>query len=352
MSDVSESLGQQLPWSDPLRTGVDTISLEQSVTFTRYVRLVLPLDGFVFWVKADLLKPSSALFNASAFNAAAFNAGLRVAVTAPTLDAKGSLHYGTDTHQDEAVSYSSNSVIFTSEHEVNDLNDVTPNLIWIAEYEGVRFAFSSRRPFYRQAGLWHYRGNALYSVTQNQVIDKLDGFDVSEPVVSNSLPIWLSLSAPYFSSPDLAGIGLNGIGVPIYPSFAVPDNLAPPFAAIHIDPEGTRALQPIPRIDAAGTSWQLAADRVRVTTFGLRNSQSIAFIDYVERYIGVTGNMGLMSGPGLGGPVVRDNKQTQPELLILAQRKTVDFEVSYYQSAALKIAHQFIREAIVSFDIG
>ena len=347
MSDVSESLASGSPWQGPLQTGVDTISLLQKVVFTRYARLVLPIDGFVFWVKADLLRPS-ALFNVATLNSAAFGRSTGIETPAPTLIAEGSLHYGTDTNQTETANYSSNSVIFTSEQEINDLNAVTPNMMWVAEHRGVRFAFSSRRPFYRQAGLWHYRGNALYSVTQNQLIDKLDGFDVFEPVVSNSLPIWLSLIAPVYSSPDLAGIGLNGIGAMLYPSFAVPDNLAPPFVSVHIDPNGTRALQPIPHYDAEGNPWQLVADRVRLTLYGFRNTQAVAFLNYVERYITVTENMGMLSGPTLG-TAVRDDKHPQPELLILAQKKTIDFEVSYYQTAALKIARQFILEAIVTF---
>jgi hypothetical protein len=349
MSDVSETLASGSPWQGPLQTGVDTIGLLQTITFTRYARLVLPVDGFVFWIKADLLQPS-ALFNVAALNSAVFNGPAGIKAPAPTLVAQGSLHYGTDTTQGETANYSSNQVIFTSEQEVNDLNAVTPNTIWVAEHHGIRFAFSSRRPFYRQAGLWHYRGNALYSVTQNQLIDKLDGFDVSTPVVSNSLPIWLSLVAPYYSSPDLVGVGLNGIGSMLYPSFAVPDNLAPPFVSVHVDPAGTRALQPIPRYDAEGNPWQLVADRVRLTLYGFRNPEAIALLNYIERYMLVTENMGMLSGPTLG-TAVRDDKHPQPELLILSQKKTIDFEVSYYQTAALKIAQQFIKEAIVTFSV-
>lgn len=340
MSDASEVAGRGSPWEGPLQTGVDTIGLAQTVTFTRYARLVLPVDGFVFWVKTDLLRPS-ALFNAATFNSAPFNRGQSVETPAATLIAQGSLHYATDTHQDEADTHSSNSMIFTSEQEINDLNAVTPNLIWIAEHLGIKFAFSSRRSFYRQAGLWHYRGQALYSVTQNQLIDKLDGFDVGTPVVSNSLPMWLAMQLPT-PFPNLGGVGCY-----FYPSFAVPDNLAPPFVSVHIGPEDTRALQPTPRLDARGDPWQLAADRVRLTMFGFRNPEAIALLNYVERYITVTERVGLMTSP----TIVRDAKQTQPELMILAQRKTLEFEVSYYQTAALRIARQLILEAIVTFNL-
>ena len=40
-----------------LKAGVDTISLSQQLTFTLYKRLVLPLDGYLFWVKASILVP-------------------------------------------------------------------------------------------------------------------------------------------------------------------------------------------------------------------------------------------------------------------------------------------------------
>ena len=35
--------------------GLEDISRSASVTFTKYVRKVLPLDGFVFWVKASII---------------------------------------------------------------------------------------------------------------------------------------------------------------------------------------------------------------------------------------------------------------------------------------------------------
>ena len=44
-----------------LTQGLDDLSRFQVVTFTKYIRKVLPLDGFVFWVKASVLSddPSS-----------------------------------------------------------------------------------------------------------------------------------------------------------------------------------------------------------------------------------------------------------------------------------------------------
>jgi hypothetical protein len=337
-SSVTESVEKQSPWRGPLDAFTDTISLDQTVTFTRYARLVLPSDGSVFWVRAELLS-ASALLNAFRLNIVALD-GIVRGVPAPVLVARGSLHYATETRQEEQAVFARNSVIFTSEQPVQDLNDVSPELLWLAEFEDIRFAFSARQPFYHQAGLWHYRGQALYSTMQTQVVDDLATFDAYEPVVSNSLPIWLSLQAatPF---PNL-----GGCGVPLYPSFAVPDNLPPPFVSVHVEPAATRSFQAAPWLSQKGYHRELSADRVRLTSYGLRNANALTFFDYVQRFSVTTGLFGVMNVMA-----VRDEKQTQPELLILAQRKTIDVEVSYHQRAATRVAKQLIEQAFLAASI-
>ena len=53
-------------------------------------------------------------------------------------------------------------------------------------------------------------------------------------IVSNSLPAWLSLNNynPFYGF---------GNAIQLYPSFLVPQNLPPPFGAVHVVPELTRA---------------------------------------------------------------------------------------------------------------
>ena len=63
MATVFETTGAKGEMAAGLAQGVETISLNQTVTFTLYVKLVLPLDGYVFWVNAALLT-DSALYNA------------------------------------------------------------------------------------------------------------------------------------------------------------------------------------------------------------------------------------------------------------------------------------------------
>lgn len=337
MATVDEAATARTPMGADLKTGVDQLSLNQTVTFTRYVRLVLPLDGWVFWVKADLVS-RGALFNAMKFNAAAYNQSPKIVTPAATLVVQGSLHYATDTLQDEAETFGLNRVVFTSEQEVQDLNQVGPNELWIAEFDEIRFAFSVRSSFYKQSDLFHYVGTAVYPDMATQVVDSLKGFDRSL-VASNSLPAWLSLNGykPFY--------GYGNPSLTLYPSFLVPDNAPPPFAAVHVD--STRALGATQRISPVGTLTQLMADKVRITMWGTRNDSALDFVACVNQYSADYGVIGLMSQPAL-----KDEKRTQPELGTIAMKKTVDFEVSYYQQRINDVARQTILSAIPSYDIG
>jgi len=72
VSNAYEALGARGPLAADLAEGVIAIGQDQEITFTKYVRLVLPVDGYVFWVKADLVGPS-ALLNAGRLNSVALN---------------------------------------------------------------------------------------------------------------------------------------------------------------------------------------------------------------------------------------------------------------------------------------
>jgi hypothetical protein len=339
MATADEAANARTPLGADLKAGVDQLSLNQEITFTRYVRLILPLDGYAFWVRADLVS-AGALYNATKFNATAYNKPPRVVSAAKTLVAKGSFHYATETHQDEAETFGVNRVVFTSEIEVQDLNEIAPNELYVGEFEGVRFAFSSRGSFYRQADLFHYVGVAVYPDMATQLVDSLVGFDRSL-VVSNSLPVWLSLNGynPFY--------GYGNPSLPIYPSFLVPDNIEPPFAAVHIAPENTRALTATQHLDQRSSIRQLVADKVRVTIWGTRNVSALDFVACVNQYSADYGVIGMMNQP-----VVRDEKRTQAELATIAMKKTVEFEVSYYQERINDVARQMILSAIPAFNIG
>ncbi len=339
MTSVAEAASAKGQLAADIAKGVNTLSLDQTITFVRYVKLVLPLDGFVFWVKAELLS-QSALFNVGRFGAFKGAQHQAVVSQSPTLSIKGSLHYSTDREQDEDTTYGSNTVVFTALSPVQDFNETSPNALWLATFgpDAIRFAFSSRGSFYQQADTYHYVGVAVTPTMETQIIDDPAQFNARQLVVSNSLPMWLALNN-YVTNYD----GFRN-PVQLYPSFALPDNLAPPYGAVHINPEGTLGLQSAPFLGPSLSHAQLCQDDVRVTIYGLNNQAAMDFVDCVNQYTLDTDNFGLM-----GIPVARDEKKTQVEMAVLAMKKTIQFTISYNQSAARNVARQLIESCFVNY---
>ena len=308
-----------------LAQGVNTISENQTVNFTLYVKMVLPLDGYVFWVNASLLT-DSAIYNASQYNRLLYNND-PTPIPARQVAAQGSMHYASDVNQLEDRQAVFNSMIFTSLEPIVDFNEVSPTMMYVGTFDGFKFAFNSRAHFYKAADLYHYRGNSLYSIMDTQVIDTMTGFDTENVIVSNSLPIWLTLNQ-YF---------------PMYPSYLVDQNIAPPYASVDIDPRQTIALQSAPLITRNTSHYQLVKDTVKITIYGTRNYNALDFQDYVLQYSMNTDNIGL-----LNMPVIQDEKVTQSDFGIIAMKKSITFEVSYYQSRVQDIARKYIEHAFIS----
>lgn len=338
MSTVSEALHSYSQMQGGLVQGLKTLSENQEIIFTLYKKLILPLDGMVFWVRHDLLSPS-ALMNSSAFNSYTSDQAQKIETPAKTLCIQGSLHYSTKTSQEEDETISINEVIFTTPCDINELNRIDPSCLWIGQFKHIRFSFSSHALFYKNAGLYHYRGHALYTTLENQIIDFPHQLNTRELIVSNSLPFWLSINTanPIYPFPANSYI-------PIYPSGLVPDNIRPPFASVHIVPEATWAIQAIPYIDRNSNHYQLASDKVRITLYGLNNHQILLFQDYLDFIFENLDTVGLMNTP-----IVRDDKKIQKEMFILSQKKTIEYQVSYNQIGINNIARQLILSCIPSF---
>lgn len=295
----------------PLFAGVEQISRDQAVTFTLYRKRVFPADQFVYWVNAALVDDPP---------------------VETTISVKGSLHRTANETQAEDGTYAVNRVVFTSEQQVDSFNDIAPLDMWLGAFDEVRFTFNSiLTQRYVQAGLFHYVGDAVYPALETQIIDTPEQLAALETVVSNSLPLWLTLTM--------------GDTIAVYPSYLVPDNIRPPYIAVHIFPENTAAIQSAPRVDETSSRWQLAQDKVRVTMYGLNNKQALAWIDYVAAYSLDSDALGLMNMP-----VPRDEKRIQTELSVIAQKKTVEFDVNYYQAAVYAIARVYILSCMASFN--
>ena len=339
MTTAAEAAAAKSQLAADLAAGVNTLSLDQTITFTRYVRLVLPLDGYVFWINSEILS-ASALLNTSHFNTNQPNQAAHVVTPAATLTAKGSFHFSSDVHQEEEETYTGNAVVFTSEVLVNDLSSVGENSLYIATYQGMRIAFNSRGRFYKQADLYHYTGFAVYADMLPQIIDSPLQLDTQNVIVSNSLPIWLYLNNYTPTSPAYG----FGNSIQLYPSFLSPRNMTPPYGVVHIMPDGTQAIASAPTLAQNSSHAQLARDRVKITFWGLRNFSAQDFIDCVYQFSQDYDYIGLTNTP-----IVRDEKRSQTDLLTLAMKKSVEFEVTYYQTRANQVARQLIAQAIPSF---
>lgn len=327
MTTVDEAMGAKSPLSASIAAGTRTLSSNQTIEFVKYIKLVLPLDGFVFWVRAELAS-QSALLNASRFNTVSLNqAAVTTTDSRNTFSAHGSLHYSQQQTQYEDDNMTLNRVVFTSEVEINDLNDVGSTTMYIGSFEGIRFAFSTRGSFYQQADTYHYRGDAIYPAMESQIIDSPLLVN-PELVVSNSLPIWLSMSQY----------------MPMYPAYLVPENLPPPYASVMIPAESTEAMQAAPYTDGRSSRYQLVRERVRVVVYGLRNNAALDFVNYVEQQSLIGDTFGVMNIP-----VPRDEKRQQNELSILAIKKSVEFRVNYNQSRIQDVARQYILSCIPTF---
>ena len=331
MPQISESIATQSPLKAALDSGIDTLSQNQTITFTKYIKLVLPLDGFVFWVNASIVSPG-AIFNAQAFNRAYFNQPQAVISPAVTTTVNGSLHYMAETMQSEDETFGREHVLFTAETPIQYFDEISPRVLWIGESDGLRFAFSRQGYFYDAAQEWHYEGDAIYPALESQIIDDPAAFDTQNVIVSNSLPVWLTLNK-YMD---------------MYPSFLVDDNIPPPYASVHIPEDYPRALQAAPYIDPfTGSHYQLVQDRVKITMYGLRNFNALDFQDYVFNYSVTANTIGFQDMP-----VIRDGKRIQSELGVLAMKKIFEAAVSYNQYAMRDVALQFITSCVPTFIIG
>lgn len=301
-----------------LSAGLDTIDQKASVAFTLYVKQVLPLDGFVFWLKADQLIDQTPL------------AGIPLVLTV-----EGSLHHATINTQSEDENFATQRVVFTAKDPVSNLGAMAPNTLYMALVDGYRYAFSARSNWYKQADLYHYSGDAVYPALSDMVVDNLADLDLENRVVSNSMPIWLmftkAITASFQNTWDL------------YPAYLLPDNLFPPYAAVDIDTKMTKALGAGRAYDADGNRYQLVTDTVEVSFYGVRNDDMLDWVDAVVQYgLDNATTFGVMNSPVPG-----DVKRPQVEISTIAQKKTVTFQVCYYQTRLAAIARTYILSAFV-----
>jgi hypothetical protein len=247
----------------------------------------------------------------------------------------GSFHYQSAILQQEDAIVDSNNVVFTALSEIQEFNQLGPDYLYIGDYDGITFAFSSRARLYEQADLYHYQGTALMSRMKTQIVDDPYNFN-PQLLVSNSLPIWIGM--PNYV-PPYPGFTCD---IPLFPSYLVTDNLIPPFGSVHI--EDTTSVEMGPAYGPTLEQSQLCREKVRVHLYGVDNSGALDFVAFVQQYSRDWNKFGLSQLPA-----IKDAKTIQSEFKILAQHKIVEFDINYAQYVARDEFRQFIKHAIVQF---
>ena len=310
--NLSEAAAAANPLQAILDSGLDTLSKNQTLSFQLYSRYVYPQDGYVFWV-----------------------------ATGNTITATGSLHYATDRTQDEDQTIGINTVIFSSEEEITPFNEINPGYTWIAQWQPpsgspILIAFSKRGRFYDRAKIWHYVGFAVYPAFTELIVDSEDNLPAG-PIVSNSLPIWLTLTS------------YGSTVIPVYPSFLLPDNIVPPYVVAHIGEGDTEPVAQFPTAQwpespttgfNSMASLQLMRDKVKLIFYGLNNQE---FWQYYWSILEASRNLEAFGFAS--SPAVQDTKRTQVELASIAVKKTMTFLANYYQGTSDTLSRNLIVSA-------
>lgn len=296
-----------MPSPDDTTNTTATPPASQTIRFTRYQRTVLPVDGFVFWV-----------------------------ATGETQDVSGTIQITTDSELTEGQAYSQSTIVLTTETESHPFHDLSPDTIWTGSFQGIRFAISSRSSQYDQAGMVHYQGSSLSPAFQNQFIDDPAALQKMEPVTSSSLAIFLAI-------PTLGSAALDWCpwpsDVPVFPSFAVPDNQPLPYVTVHNEPAGGQSVSMSMLDPQTSTTYRLMTETVRLRLYGLPHQQAENLLSHILHWA-------LLHDDRLGitnSPHIRDEKQSSAAINALAMSKSIELEVMYSQTAARDMAMQLIR---------
>lgn len=308
LDEAAAKVNTQL--SSVLDTAIETISSRQEIVFQLYVKQVLPLDGWIYWVNASILSPDLLA---------------SMGITRPlTFSARGSLHRQSINSQTDESVQAINTIIFTSEDKIDELNSNGQPTLYLGSYDGTQFAFSRMNSRYTQADIFHYVGDAVLSTMRDQIINNTSDIDLSDVVVSSSLPIWM---------------GLNKY-MTIYPAMLADQNMTPPFAT-------AKCSNPKPvaggyYLDNESNQSQLVSEDVVISITGLKNAAAMDFIRYVNEYTqSPSAEFGITNIP-----FIQDERVPQNELNAIAMRKTIKFEINYYQSRVRNIARQLITSVI------
>jgi hypothetical protein len=324
MTFLSESQTKQTALAGALSAGLDNIRYGQEIAFTPYIRLVLPIDGFVFWVRYDQVGAETLK-----------DAGLLDEGAQPiTVDCD--IHMATSTDQSEDENIDVSNVVVTTKQEVRPFHDAIVTVMWLAESEGVRFAINSRKSFSQQANVFHYVGKTIYPAMMTQIIDDASQFNLRELVLSNSTALWL-----FIASDIHRAVWLPGFTFPLFPKYLIPDNLDPPYGVVS-PLEGTiRGINLAPTYSLTFSRDHFVEEEVDIILYGCPHRIAADFVDSVLGYTLAETTFGIQNTP-----TIKDEPRQQTELSVLAQKKRINFKINFHQRVLRDMAIRLITKCV------
>lgn len=312
LNELSNAAGTPLATSQA--DSVGDVSDDQRLTFKQYRRVVLPADGFIFWVSCNIER-----------------------------EITGSAHIQTNNTQDEWQAANHGKIILTTPEELPPFRAQENELdtVWVGVWEGMPFAIGSQSARYVQAGLCRYVGDTITPAFAAQFLDTEDDLKGLSPYASTSLPLFLRM--PQYPNPALAWCPWPS-GTSIFPSFSVPDNQKPPYITVHIEASATKPLSMGTLSAQSGTTGTIVKEHVRLRLLGLNNARASNLLNYITHWALIHADeIGV-----LNTPIVVDEKNPLPNINALAPLKTIELDIMYSQSSARDAALQTITHATTS----
>ncbi|CAI3958064.1 unnamed protein product [Commensalibacter communis] len=298
-------------YGNAIQSGLDVMRLDQKLDISYYQKTILPYDGFVFWVK--MRKKTS-------------------------IDAM--IHYTDELKHEDQSFYNDANLIITTKEYLFDFFQNDLEILPVFDYEGKQYAIRRSGQNTQHATIFHNFARIIEPQFQSLFLNNKKDFTRKTVQFSNSISRFILLANGYF---DLVKIPYE-----IYPEWLVPFNKKPPYITIGIsETEALNVGHKRTMVEGKETFINPAKDHIELNLYGLDNHEAINFLATLEKWSLIYQQIGFLNIPR-----VTDLHNTQNEIGSLSQKKVIEIEVFYYQSANIDEAllDRMIDEVLINMN--
>lgn len=299
-------------YAGALQDGLDTVRQGQTISFITYERVILPYDGFVYWVKT----------------------GNEQTLVASMVHDENELH-----HEDQNFRNDSGLIITTTE-PLLDFSQDGLDTMSVFEYNNNLYVLRKTGYNSEQSGLFHNIARVIEPALRSILLDSKDDFLKKKAQFTNSIGLFVLLSCGYFE--------FVSIDYPIYPEWLVPLNKKPPYITVGVTE--TEALNNgfnTVNVDNSLFLVKPAKDYVDINLYGLDNNEALNFLVKLERWSLFYKKIGFLNMPR-----IKDEQLAQNEIGSLAQKKIIELEIFYYQGGDMDddLHNQMIDQVLLNIN--